>query len=231
MASQTKTLGMLLMLLLLSPLAYLTISLWKHDYQVDPSTQIDGGDDISLRPAPGGEANVSATLRPKAATWARASLHDPKVPQMIFLDLTNTGRTPARVLDAQLPSSLVQMEVEYLGPDGNAKPVPVRAAVARPGLGVPPMNPLSNFVDLLPGHTLALPLPASEMFDFKREGRYRIKAFYDSQAFATNFSVNLIQMGLMGMRREAQATEITVVATLEHTPPPEATAVPPVPGP
>lgn len=231
MASQTKTVGMLLMLLLLSPLAYLTISLWKHDYRVDPSMKIDGGEDISLRPAPGGEANVNATLRPKAATWPRSSLNDPKDPQVIFLDLTNTGRTPARILDAQVPSPLVQMEVEYLGPDGSAKPVPVRPAVARPGLGVPPMNPLSNPVDLLPGHSLALPVPASEMFDFKREGRYRIKAFYDSQAFASKFSVNLIQMGLMGMRREAQATEITVVAALEHEPPPEATAIPPVPNP
>ncbi|GMV81080.1 MAG: hypothetical protein AMXMBFR7_22640 [Planctomycetota bacterium] len=231
MASQTKTLGMLLMLLLLSPLAYLAISLWKHDYRVDSSTHPDDASDVTLRPVPGGEANVTASLRPKAAVWPRASLNDPKNPQMIFLELTNTGRTPARILDAQLPSPLVQMEVEYLGPDGNAKPVPVRPAVARPGLGVPPMNPLSNFVDLLPGHALILPVPASEMFDFKREGRYRIKAFYDSQAFATSFSVNLIQMGLMGMRREAQATEITVVATLEPSPPPEATAVPPVPSP
>ncbi len=231
MASQTKTLGMLLMLLLLSPLAYLAISLWKHDYRVDSSKQSEDGDEVTLRPAPGGEAHVRASLRPMASVWPKASLNDPKAPQMVFLDLTNAGRTPARVLDAQLPSSLVQVQVEYLGPDGRAKPVALRAAVARPGLGVPPMNPLHCLVELLPGHALALPVPVSEMFDFKREGKYRIKAFYDSQAFATSFSVNLHKLGVTGMRREADETEIAVVATLEHVPLPEATAVPPEPSP
>ncbi|MBI3828912.1 MAG: hypothetical protein HY291_05320 [Planctomycetes bacterium] len=172
-------------------------------------------------------AKLAAVVRLTPVTLSVSEVSDAHKLVLAELLITNDGAASVRILYTPWPSSLIEPQVDYLGPDGKAKPEKID--IPRDALPpVPPHDPrapkpIRFFLAYLnPGEKLSIPVALNPPLDLSRPGKYSLHVQYDPSTFCRQMALNAIALGVYSHPLQTPAVEFEVVGA--KTPPAEKSA-------
>ncbi|MCW8130435.1 MAG: hypothetical protein KIS92_08820 [Planctomycetota bacterium] len=152
-------------------------------------------------------------LEPPALSAERAAGR--QEPVTAEFSIANEGAMGAQVIYTPWPSALLDIRLQYLGPDGKGKPERLRPVkgFAAPVFPNNPMGPriLRHFTTVIqPGERLAFPIPLVPPYELTQPGVYRLEVLYDPLSYCTQARLNIAAINAYGMPLQTPPIEFTV---------------------
>jgi hypothetical protein len=217
------------MLVLLGCVAFLLVFglyIWTATVVHPPGAGPEGA--RSKRPPHLQAQALRARLSVDPAPPADGKLPGPAAPVAAQLVLGNAGPQPVTVLDAPLPSALVDLRLHFLGPDGKAPPrrlwatlplaAPPNPAIAG-ATGAKRGDPTFGLVKLLPGRELRIQLPLMPPFDVSAPGVYRLEVRYQPARYCEAWKLDPGELGVFADALEVEPAQFRVQLSGASIPP------------